>query len=576
MITKTFVSTRTVRLLCAALLAVGSFTTAGRPAFAAATIVVINNDGPGEGFNDPTPAAPVGGNNGATKGAQRLIAFQHAASIWGATLDSPVTIIVRAAFDPLGPNVLGSAGPSAVFSDFPGLGAGFYPGAEFPATWYGSALADKLAGVDLAELEGFPGFRDISARFSSDFNFYLGLDNNHGAQNDLVTVVLHELGHGLNFLTFVDPTTGQNFLGQTDIFARHLVDDSSGLHWNQMTDAERLASTTHFSHLFWDGANVTAGVPQVLVLGNPEVRVLAPAAIVGLYQFGTAAFGPRVGNPNVFAFIVAAQDAANAAGPTTTDGCTAFTNAAAVAGKIALVERGTCGFAVKARNATNAGAFAVIIYNNAANVNAAPPGMADDGINGAFVTIPAVSMTRADGLAILGQTTVSATVGVDPTVRAGATPAGSARLYAPFPVAPGSSVSHYDTVAFKNLLMEPAINPDLTHRLKAPDDLTLELLRDVGWFADADLDGVADEVDCSVHSNFAPTIVIGGEDTGVANILFSNGCTTSDLIAQILGGSSNHGQFVSDVSHLTNDLKDAGLLSNADKSAIQTAAAHAN
>jgi hypothetical protein len=567
--------TKTVRLLCASLLVLGFFTTTSRPAFAAATIVVVNNDGPGEGFNDPTPAAPVGGNTGTTKGQQRLIAFRHAAEIWGATLDSPVTIIVRANFDPLGAGILGSAGPSFVFSDFPGLGPGFYPGAEFPATWYGGALADKRAGVDLAALEGAPNLRDISARFSTNFDFYLGLDNNHGALNDLVTVVLHELGHGLNFTTFVDPNTGQNFLGLTDIYARHLVDDSSGLHWNEMTDAQRLASTTHFSHLYWDGANVTAGIPQVLQLGNPEVRVLAPGALAGLYQFGTAVFGPRIGNPNVSALVVAAQDAANAAGPTTTDGCTVFTNAAAVAGRIALVERGTCGFAVKARNATNAGAFAVIIYNNAANVNAAPPGMADDGVNGVFVTIPAVSMTRADGLAILGQAIVSASIGVDPTVRAGATAAGSARLYAPFPVSPGSSVAHYDTVAFRNLLMEPAINPDLTHQLKAPNDLTLELLRDVGWFADADLDGVADDVDCSVHSNFAPTIVIGSEDTGVANVLFSNGCTTADLIAQILGDAKNHGQFVSGVSHLTNDLKDAAVLSSADRTAIQVAAAHA-
>jgi hypothetical protein len=118
--------TKTVRLLCAALLVFGLFTTTSRPAFAAATIVVINNDAAGEGFNDPTPAAPVGGNTGTTKGEQRLIAFRHAAEIWGATLDSPVTILVRANFDPLGPGILGSAGPSAVFSDFPGQGPGFY------------------------------------------------------------------------------------------------------------------------------------------------------------------------------------------------------------------------------------------------------------------------------------------------------------------------------------------------------------------------------------------------------------------------------------------------------------------
>jgi hypothetical protein len=48
-----------------------------------ATIVIQNGDAPGVGFNDTTPAAPAGGNNGTTVGEQRLIAFQAAASIWG-------------------------------------------------------------------------------------------------------------------------------------------------------------------------------------------------------------------------------------------------------------------------------------------------------------------------------------------------------------------------------------------------------------------------------------------------------------------------------------------------------------
>lgn len=563
-----------VRLLCAALCTFMFLVPASRPAFAAATVIVVNLDGPNEGFNDPTPAAPVGGNTGTTKGQQRLIAFQHAASIWGATIDSPVTIIVNSNFDSLGANVLGSAGTTQVFAfgnvgDSVGLGPGFYPGVEFANTWYGNALIDKRTGVDING-----GAADIRARFSSDFNFYLGLDNNHGALNDLVTVVLHELGHGLNFQSFVNSSTGANFGGLTDIYARHLIDDTTGKHWDEMTDAERAASATRFGHLIWDGANVTADVPQVLKLGSPEVRVLTPTSIAGVRQFGTAAFGPIVGNPNVSTAVVAAVDAANAAGPATTDGCTAFTNAADVVGKIVFVERGTCGFAVKARNATNAGAAAVVIYNNVANVNAAPPGMADDGVNGAFVTIPTVSLTRADGLAILAQP-ASARIGVDPTIRAGADANNRARLYAPFPVSAGSSVSHYDTTAFKNLLMEPAINADLTHKLTAPDDLTLELLRDVGWFADKDLDGVADGGDCEASSNLSPTIVIGGENTGVANFLFSTGCTVSDLIAHIADDAKNHGQFVSGVSHLTNDLKQQGLITGAEKGAIQSAAAHA-
>ena len=135
-------SSRTlVRLLSATLCAFMFFVPASRSAFAAATVVVVNQDGPNEGFNDPTFAAPVGGNTGTTKGEQRLIAFRHAAELWGATIDSPVTIIVNSNFDSLGANVLGS-GRDSVFSfklsgDAFGLG-GVLSRFEFPDT-YGSA-----------------------------------------------------------------------------------------------------------------------------------------------------------------------------------------------------------------------------------------------------------------------------------------------------------------------------------------------------------------------------------------------------------------------------------------------------
>src|SRR3954463_9004817 len=88
------------------------------PAFATANVVVINNDGPNEGFNDTTVAAPIGGNAGTTKGQQRQIAFVYAANQWAQTIDTNVTIYVVAAFNPLGANVLGSAGAWDVFSDF--------------------------------------------------------------------------------------------------------------------------------------------------------------------------------------------------------------------------------------------------------------------------------------------------------------------------------------------------------------------------------------------------------------------------------------------------------------------------
>lgn len=538
-------------LLCAGLVSAGP-----------AQFVIVNVNAAGVGFNDPTPAVPVGGNTGTTLGEQRLIAFTHAASIWSARLDSAVPIRIRAQFTALGPGILGSAGPVTVVRDF--------PNAPLPGTWYHIALANKLAGVDL-----LPANDDINANFSTNFNFYLGLDNNHGPLNDLVTVLLHEFAHGLGFSQNASLTTGALLAGLPDHYNTRLFDTFLGKFWPQMTNAERLASATRFGRVVWDGANVTGHVPSVLSFGSPTVQVNAPAVIAGGYQFGTAAFGPAIGNPTVVANVVAAVDAVEAGG-TSSDGCSPLSNAAAVAGNIALVERGLCGFAVKARNASEAGAAAVIIYNQAANVNAAPPGMADDGVNGAFVRVPTVSLRRADGLAILGQlgTGVSMDIGVNLTVRAGADASNRVRVYAPFPVVGGSSISHYDTVASRNLLMEPAINPDLTHNVKAPDDLTFELLRDVGWtFPDADGDGFADDEDCNPNSDRRPTIVIGSNDTGVPNRLFGGGCTSADMIAQLAAAATNHGGFVSSVAHLTDEWVDAAIVTGRQKGAIQSAAA---
>jgi hypothetical protein len=392
-------------VLAAALLVVPTHAYAG-----GAVIEIVNVNAPGVGFNDPTPAAPVGGNAGTTLGEQRLNVFREAARIWGATLDSNVHIRVRASMVPLAAGVLGSTGVLDVEADFTGVEN--HPGALVPETWYPKALANKLAGYELN-----PAIEDYQMRFSSTFDFYLGLDNNHGLKNDLAAVLLHEFAHGLGFSSQVSRTSGTFngnpfFVGQylcanladpstclPDIYTRHMFDNIRQLRWDEMaTDAERATSMTNWGNVVWEGDQVTADLPVVLGLGSPEVRVLSPLSIAGIYEFGTAAFGGPLPNPGLTADVVAAVDAADVAGPATTDGCSAFTNAAAVAGKYALVERGTCGFVVKAKNAQDAGAIGVIIYNNAANAAAAPPGMA--GVD-PTVTIPAVSLTRAAGLGIV-------------------------------------------------------------------------------------------------------------------------------------------------------------------------------
>ena len=142
----------------------------------------------------------------------------------------------------------------------------------------------------------------------------------------------------------------------------------------------------------------------------------------------------------------------------------------------------------------------------------------------------------------------------------------------PFPVVGGSSGSHYDTIASRNLLMEPAINPDLTHSVKAPEDLTLELLRDTGWFPDADNDGAATAEDCDDTSDFRANVFVGSCDSGAPNLFFTSGCTTNDLIQAISANAPNHGLFVANVGKLANSLRKAGLITAAEKDAIMSCA----
>jgi hypothetical protein len=489
------------------------------PAFAGANIVIVNMNAPGVGFNDPTPAAPVGGNPGTTVGQQRLNAFQYAADIWGSILDSPVTVYIQSSFTPLACTAtsatLGSAGAIQIFRDF--------PGAEFPNTWYHVALANKLAGFDLAPGPNGTANDDIIARFNSNLGqptclagigWYYGFDANHGTNIDLVTVLIHEFGHGLGFSGFYDKASGALFDGRPDVYNKYNFSTTFNKSWPQMTDLERKNATIDTNNVVWTGINVTAAVPGVLQFGTPLVTVNTPASL-GTYRVGTATFGPLLVAPGVTGDVVVATDAIiPITSPTSTDGCSPITNN--LTGKIAVIDRGTCGFVVKVKNAQNAGAIGVLIADNVAG--SPPAGMS--GVD-PTITIPSVRISLANGNAIkaaLGSGNVNVTMGVNLAVLAGADPSGHLLLNAPVPLVSGSSYSHWDPIAFPNLLMEPNINADLTHGV----DLTRQEMIDIGWFSDGD--GVPDGVDQCIGSSRSATVVIDGCDSHVTNTTFATGC----------------------------------------------------
>ena len=165
--------------------------------------------GTNENANTSIPPPPMlklfqGGNYLTTEQSQFIVtyegftdeareAFQYAVDIWNALIRSPVPIRIDASFTDFGgfedsTIILGGARPAGWKS----------PGSL--DLWFPEALADKRAGRDLADSEP-----DIITRFNSheDADWYFGTDGNTPAgKTDFVSIVLHEIAHGLGFFSF--------------------------------------------------------------------------------------------------------------------------------------------------------------------------------------------------------------------------------------------------------------------------------------------------------------------------------------------------------------------------------------
>jgi hypothetical protein len=149
-------------------------------------------------------------------------AFEYALDIWTTHLSSDIPIRIEATWTSLGPTTLGSAGPTRVVS---------LSGAE-PDTWYTIAQASAMTGQDIVSTIQDEDY-DIVVNMNCEFgNWYFGTDANTPTNTiDFVSVVLHEIGHGIGFLGSMsanrDNNTARWGIGQANyplIYDRSVAD----------------------------------------------------------------------------------------------------------------------------------------------------------------------------------------------------------------------------------------------------------------------------------------------------------------------------------------------------------------
>jgi len=153
------------------------------------TFGVVYGDDANEGFNDPV------------LGADRRAAFEFAMEIWAARLQGPGFVSCSATMTPRGGDawgcVLASCGPAGWYRDF--------SHAPHDDTWYPECLVEVISGTDPDT-----GQLDISVDFNSDVDnaivlgptdWYYGTDGNPGIHIDFVSTTIHELCHGIGFVS---------------------------------------------------------------------------------------------------------------------------------------------------------------------------------------------------------------------------------------------------------------------------------------------------------------------------------------------------------------------------------------
>ena len=234
-----------------------------------------------------------------------------------------------------------------------------------------------------------------------DFPLDLNLDPRASADASVTNLfymnnMIHDISFKLGFTEAFGNFQQRNYSGQGDggDYVQAQAFDGITLHEQGQTDPPKVNNAN-----FSTPTDGFSGRMQMFLWTNTGgiVSIDEPENIKGfINEYGSASFGRPIPNKNEQP-ITAGLVVAKSAGTGGNTGCRAIANAGEVAGKIAIIDRGTCDFSNKVYNAQEAGAVAAIICNipgvNGGN-GEETVGMAA-GQNAERVTIPSIFVKKS-------------------------------------------------------------------------------------------------------------------------------------------------------------------------------------
>ena len=260
---------------------------------------------------------------------------------------------------------------------------------------YTITRGNNVYASDDIDNDDFPGYSPDGGS-ALDFNF--AYDSVVGVQGNLDAVItnlfymnnmMHDIwayyGFDEESGNFQETNYSGSALGQDQVMAD--AQDGSGTN-NANFGTPPDGQNPRMQMYLWTESNV----PDLLTIN-------APGAIAGSYSCSTAGFGPPVPSTPITEDIVLVLDD----GTDPNDGCGTISNGAALAGKIALVRRGSCTFAEKVEACEAFGAVAVIVMNNTGTSTQAMGG-------NSFTNIPSIMVSKPNGDQFVAQITGGNTV----------------------------------------------------------------------------------------------------------------------------------------------------------------------